>query len=224
MLNNKYPDYKTYEKQYKRFFAKGVDYLVDLVPIKKTDKCLDLCGGGGRLTKKLKELSDYVVYVDQEKDMTPKNEFDELGIKYYNLDVSTFVSKLIGFGYNKFNYVFCEQAVNYWLKHINIEEFANLFYKGGKFIFNTFSKRPSEKPMVREDEIDDVKYVEVNTLVTNNLGEEQVHHVQFCEGMTPHFTVFDWISEKEYRKKLSPYFNIELHDNGKSAIYVCTRK
>jgi hypothetical protein len=42
--------------------------------------------------------------------------------------------------------------------------------------------------------------------------------------MEPHFTVFDWISEAIFRERLEPYFDIELYDNGKSAIYVCHKK
>ena len=45
----KYPKYTTYEKIYKRFFNKGVDYLIEKVNLQREDKVLDICGGNGRL-------------------------------------------------------------------------------------------------------------------------------------------------------------------------------
>jgi SAM-dependent methyltransferase len=212
----KYPDYKTYEKQYKRFFKKGVNYLLEKADIKKTDRCIDICGGGGRLTVELTKLSDNVTYLDQEKDMIPPF-LKDLGVEVINSSVQGFLTHYNG---PKFDKAFCEQAINYWFNYISPMKLAELFNPGGVFIFNTFSQKPSAKPTVREEDVDGLHYVEVNTLVNNS----KVNHVQFCEGMEPHFTVFDWIPEITFRERLEPYFDIELYDNGKSAIYICYKK
>lgn len=214
MILMKYPKYEDYERMYKRYFDKGVDYLVDVANVYKDDKVLDLCGGNGRLTRKLKTLCDDVSYVDQEKDMIPDNLESE-GIKVYNYSIQDFVN----INDVKYDKVFCQQAVNYWLLHIDIEQFSKIFKKSGLFIFNTFSRKPSTKPMIKEYKIDDINYLEISYLVGN-----EVNHIQIREGFEPHFTKFDWISEDEYKKILSPYFDIEIDDNGTSAVYVCRRK
>lgn len=213
-MEMKYPKYKDYEKMYKRYFDKGVDYLIEKANICKDDKVLDLCGGNGRLTRKLKLLCDSVSYVDQEKDMIPEN-LELEGIKVYNYSIQDFVN----INSVKYDKVFCQQAVNYWLLSVDIEKFSNMFEANGLFVFNTFSRKPSTKATIKEYVIDDINYLEISYL----MGKE-VNHIQIREGLEPHFTKFDWISEDEYRKILSPYFDIEIDDNGTSAIYVCRRK
>ena len=52
----------------------------------------------------------------------------------------------------------------------------------------------------------------------------KVEHIQVCEGYKPHITEFDWIPEDQLKKLLSPYFDITLKDDGKSALYVCKRR
>lgn len=210
----KYPKFDVYEKLYKRYFKKGVDYLVDEGNIVANDKVLDLCGGNGRLTKELKKFANNVTYVDQEKDMIPDN-LENLGVKVINMSIQDFLDN----NKEKYNKVFCEQAINYWLLHIDVLKFSEIFEKDGLFIFNTFSNKPSEKPMIKEYVIDNINYLEISYLV-NNI----VYHVQIREGFEPHFTEFDWISEEEYRKILEPYFDLEIKDNGKSALYICRRK
>lgn len=210
----KYPKYTDYEKMYKKYFDKGVDYLLEKANIDKDDKVLDLCGGNGRLTRRLKDLYDDVSYVDQEKDMIPDTLIDD-GIKVYNYSIQDFVNV----NNIKYDKVFCQQAVNYWLLNVNIEKFSNMFKSGSLFIFNTFSRKPSTKAVIKEYVIDDVNYLEISYLV-----DKEVIHVQIREGFEPHFTKFDWISEEEYRNLLSPYFDIEINDNGTSAIYICKRR
>lgn len=213
-MEMKYPKYEDYEKMYRRYFDKGIDYLISVADLKKSDKVLDLCGGNGRLTKEIKKYSNDVSYVDQEKDMIPDTlEMD--GIKVYNYSIQDFVN----INKDKYDKVFCQQAVNYWLLSVDVKKFSEMFKKDGLFVFNTFSKKPSNKPMIKEYVIDDVSYLEVSYLV----GRE-VNHIQVREGFPPHFTKFDWISEDEYRDILTPYFDIEIDDNDTSAVYVCRRK
>ena len=40
----KYPEYRVYEKLYKRFFSKGVQYFIDAANLTAEDKVLDICG------------------------------------------------------------------------------------------------------------------------------------------------------------------------------------
>ena len=210
----KYPNHEIYEKIYKRFFEKGVKYLIDKVDLKQTDKVIDLCGGNGRLTKELAKICTDVNYLDQEIDMIPSH-LKNYNVKIYNLSVEDFVKQTN----EKFDKVFCEQAINYWLLHVDVEKFANIINKDGIFIFNTFSNRPSVKPMIKRYSIGEVDFLEVSYLIDN-----KVFHIQIRENFAPHFTEFDWISKEQYINILSPYFEVNVFENGKSAVYVCKRK
>lgn len=210
----KYPKYTDYEKMYKRYLDKGVSYLIEKADLKKEDNILDICGGNGRLTKELRKKCENVSYLDKESDMIP-DDLEELGVKVYNEDIESFVNH----SEEKYNTVFCEQAINYWLLNIDIEKFSNIFVPNGLFIFNTFSNKPTTNPIIKKYGIDGINYLEISYLVGN-----KVEHIQIREGYKPHFTEFDWISKEQYVKLLSPYFDLELIDNGKSSLYVCKRK
>ena len=210
----KYPHYSVYEKLYKRFFNKGVKYLINEADVRVNDKVLDICGGNGRLTRELIKISNNVSYLDREKDMIP-NDLEKLGVKVYNNTVENWVASTS----EKFTKVFCEQAINYWLLSTDMNKFSNIFEQGALFVFNTFSKKPLRKPLIKEYEIDNINYLEISYLV-----DDKVYHIQVCEGYEPHFTVFDWISQDMYVKKLAPYFDIQIKDDGKSALYICKRK
>lgn len=210
----KYPKYFIYEELYKRYFLKGVDYFIKEANLTSKDKILDVCGGNGRLSKELIKFSNNVSYLDKEKDMIPL-DLEQLGIKVYNDSIEDFVKN----SNEKYTKVFCEQAINYWLLYIDIKKFSSFFEKDGLFIFNTFSNKPSKKPMIKEYILDDKSYLEISYLVEN-----KVHHIQICEGYEPHFTVFDWISKEQYEKLLLPYFDIEIKNESKSSLYICKRR
>ncbi len=210
----KYPKYYIYENLYKRYFFKGVDYLIKEANLSANDKVLDICGGNGRLTKELLKFTNDVSYLDKEKDMIPPN-LEQIGVNVYNTSIEDFINETN----EKYTKVFCEQAINYWLLNIDINRFSNLFKKDGLFIFNTFSNKPSIKPMIKEYVLDDINYLEISYLIDN-----KVYHIQVCEGYEPHFTVFDWISKDQYLELLSPYFEVNIKDNGKSSLYLCKRK
>ena len=210
----KYPKYYVYENLYKRYFLKGIDYFIESAELSLEDKILDICGGNGRLTKELIKYSSDVSYLDKEKDMIPE-DLEELGIRVYNESIEEFVNNTN----EKYTKVFCEQAINYWLLNIDVNKFSNLFSKDALFIFNTFSNKPTNKPKIKEYVIDNLNYLEISYLIDN-----KVYHVQVCEGYEPHFTVFDWISKEQYIELLSPYFDIEVKDDGKSALYKCKRR
>ena len=73
--------------------------------------------------------------------------------------------------------------------------------------------------MIKEYVLDNISYLEISYLVDN-----KVCHIQIREGYEPHFTVFDWISKEQYIELLSPYFDIEIKDDGKSSLYKCKRR
>lgn len=210
----KYPKYTDYEKMYKRYLEKGVNYLIEQAQLKKDDHVLDICGGNGRLTKELIKECNHVSYLDQESDMIPL-DLKELGVKVYHDEIEHFVIHST----EKYNKVFCEQAINYWLLNTDIEKFSHIFEKDALFIFNTFSNKPSLTPMVKQYSIEGVNYLEISYLVRN-----KVQHIQIREGFKPHLTEFDWISKEQYIELLSPYFDLELIDHGKSSLYKCKRK
>lgn len=210
----KYPKYTDYEKMYTRYFDKGVNYLIEKADLDADDKVLDLCGGNGRLTRELVKRCKNVSYLDRELDMIP-DDLQGLGITIYNEDIESFVNH----SKEKYSKVFCEQAVNYWLLNIDIEKFSNIFETNGLFIFNTFLNKPTLKPMIKQYEIDEINYLEVSYLIN-----QKVEHIQIREGYKPHFTEFDWISSKQFEQLLSPYFDLERIDNGKSSLYICRRK
>ncbi|MCI8547816.1 MAG: hypothetical protein HFJ38_02880 [Bacilli bacterium] len=210
----RYPKYTDYEKIYKRYFNKGVNYLIEKAQLKKDDKVLDICGGNGRLAKEIKKKCKDVSYVEQEINMIPK-DLQKLGIKVYNEKIESFVKKTE----KTYTKVFCEQGINYWLLNIDIEQFSNKVEKNGLFIFNTFSNKPSKKPMIKEYTKENIKYIEISYLIKN-----KVHHIQVRQDFKPHITEFDWIAKEKYIELLSPYFNIEIVENNKSALYICKRK
>lgn len=210
----KYPHYKVYENLYKRYFLKGVDYLVEQANISKDDKVLDICGGNGRLTKEVFKICKNVSYLDKEPDMTPSN-LHKLGITIYNQPIEEFIKQTN----QKFTKVFCEQAINYWLLNIDLKKFSDIFESGGLFIFNTFLNKPNSTPIIKEYTLDNHSYLEISYLTGN-----KVQHIQICEGYKPHFTEFDWISPNDYIKLLSPYFEIQVHNTTKSSLYICKRK
>lgn len=210
----KYPKYTDYEKMYKKYFAKGVNYLIEKADLVSSDKALDICGGNGRLTRELIKQCKDVSYVDEEAAMIPE-KLKELGIHIFNENIESFVTHTK----EKYTKVFCEQAINYWLLHIDMKKFSQIFREGGLFIFNTFSNKPSTIPMIKEYVIEDIHYLEISYLVNG-----KVEHVQIREGFQPHFTEFDWISKEQFIKILSPYFTLEIIDDGRSSLYVCGRK
>ena len=212
--NMKYPHYSVYERLYKRFFDKGVQYLLDEAELNPEDNVLDICGGNGRLTRELIKLCNRVSYLDREVDMIPA-DLEQLGIQVYNDTVENWVNN----AKEKYDKVFCEQAVNYWLLTIDMNKFSSIFKQGGVFVFNTFSRQPPKKPLIKEYVIDGLNYLEVSYLVDN-----KVHHIQVCEGYEPHFTIFDWISKEQYIDLLSPYFDVKIKEGDKSALYICKRK
>jgi hypothetical protein len=94
-----------------------------------------------------------------------------------------------------------------------------MFNKNGVLIFNTFTNKPPKTPLIKEYTLDNESYVEISYLVDN-----EVYHLQIKENHLPHFTKFKYISRERFFSILSPYFDIEVYEDGKSGVYVCKKR
>ena len=220
----KYPKYYEYENLYKRFFKRNPEELVKIGEVKINDKVLDMCAGGGRLTKALRKVSNNVTYLDGEKDMIPNDLNDD--IKIINMKVEEFLNN----NNERYDKIFCQQAVNYWLLRINIKSLANIINKNGIFVFNTFGYMPSESLMTKSYKIEEKEYLEVSYLLKTNEKDfynkniDKIMHVQVVNDSVPHVTAFDYISEERFLEILNDDFDVEIIKDGKTSIYKCTKK
>jgi SAM-dependent methyltransferase len=213
----KYPDYKTYQKLYGRYLQKGPErFFVKCDPSGK--HILDLCCGGGQLTQyALDNGASYVYMVDLSLQMI-NPEFKGYG-RTSKIECAVEEFLPLNSHEKRFDIIVSRQAVNYWLKNVDAKDIADALVPGGMFVFNTFGNKPTETPMVREYYHRGCKYREVSFMFQN-----KVHHVQCCDEMEPHMTVFDWIDRQEYVDRLSPYFDCEEVIEGPSSMWHCKRK
>ena len=122
----------------------------------------------------------------------------------------------------------CQQAINYWLTESMAWKLSLVMAEGGVFVFNTFNQKPSEIPKTREYtclnpfEMNERHYTEVSWYVKEDWFD--IHHVQVCQGLEPHFTKFKWMSEEYIRNCLEKFFDVELIKDNKTSIYRCVKK
>lgn len=209
-----YPDHGTYRKLYARYFqGERTKELLDYAGDLNGKNVIDLCGGGGRLAIQATVRGGRVTVIDESKMM--------LGdVRNYAYVINSRVQDWLTVAPSQTNdVIFCQQAVNYWLTPCTARQVATTLKYGGKFIFNTFNKKPPAYPMVKQYELEGGRYVELSWLV----GDD-VHHVQICEDMSPHITTFLWISPEEFHAWLSYGFEVKEHRDGATSIYVCTKK
>ena len=220
----------SYNMLYKRFLKRGPGQMLDLAGFKKGDSFLDLCCGTGRASIEARSRGASKIIGVDETGKKLSCEVDLWGvfnvtgsIKFYECTVSQFFEDIKDSPDMKFDCIFCQQAINYWLREDNhgrkpcAELISKALTPTGKFIFNTFNKKPSEEIVVKEYKIDNVHYAEVSQLV-----DGFVYHGQFCDGFEPDHQEFRWISPEEFMSLLKPYFkNISVHEDGPTDIYVC---
>jgi len=214
-----------YCKLYERYLQRPVDELVLAAGPVEGKYVLDLCAGSLRLSKRAKELgAAWVAAFDKSAKMMDvpwKNEAADIcvigGMWLTNLDE---------FGDEfPFDLVVCQQAINYWFNERHFGYLVeNVLADGGAFVFNTFSKRPPEKPTVREYQIGGVEFMEVYQLV-----ESTVYHVQMRREMKPHATRFQYITRQEFGiviEKLvaeGKLHSFEIREDGNTDIYICRK-
>jgi SAM-dependent methyltransferase len=213
---------REYEELYAKYIHKRpVTDLIDKAGDIKGKAVLDLCCGTGRLVKECVGRGAFAVGLDGSVEMTT----DLRGWLIANSKIKT--TPLISADVEDYlswhchpiwDVVFCRQSVNYWMTSENVERLKERIEHGGKFIFNTFGNKPSEKPVVKEYDFDGHHFVETSWLVG-----DVVHHIQVRDGLPPHTTSFRWIPEDEFVKMLSPWFNVEVLREGATLVFICTR-
>jgi len=215
-----YPDYRTYQALYLRYYSgRDVAELLRLLEPLRDTCVLDLCGGDGRLALEALTLGvRETVLVDAEQTMIPPALLQHPKVRVYVKSVHDTLSAMKSRG-ELFDRIACRQAVNYWLNEQTAELAANVLRHRGIFAFNTFNRKPSEKPRVLQYEIGGHAFVEVSWLI-----ESTVHHLQVRDGMVPHYTSFEWLSPERLHKILGPHFGVVEEKHEKSSLYRCEKK
>lgn len=228
MMN--YLNYNDYRAIYQKYINReNLLGMIDLIDDYKGKSFLDLCCGDGAAAREaMNRGAEEAFMVDQEIKMLADDLYPEMpGMSFWNGSVEEFICMSDGdetyheiLKELKFDIIFCRQGINYWYKPGLMGFVANMMEKDGVFIFNTFNTKPSRKASVKEYEIDGVNFTEISYLVSDCV----VHHVQISEGYPPHLTEFKWVSEKEFKHGLDPYFNIELRRRNNTDVYICRKK
>ena len=227
-------DSKTYKLLYARYLdeAKTAELLAFAGPL-KGKRVLDLCCGGGRLTKAvLKRKPKQIIAVDESIEMLPKDNvgylpgqdvrFARVGmpwdIKRYNC--GTVYEALFNLEPESIDVIFCQQAINYWFDPRYVPLIKKILAPGGKFLFNTFNHKPSEIPRVKNYWLRGISYTEVSWLIG-----DMVKHIQIAEGMEPHLTEFKWIPPHKFKKPFEKRGLISnALDSDYTTIYLITKQ
>lgn len=216
-----YPDHRTYRELYSRFLGgKDIDTFKQLFGPLEGKDFLELCCGEGQLTRAAFTAgAGTAAVVDAETLMIPTALKTDSRVDTRAGHVREVLSQMKVKG-ELFHVVACRQAVNYWLSDTSAGGLvASVLRKDGVFAFNTFNTRPLKKPRVLEYEHAGSQFAEVSWLVGNT-----VHHVQIREGMAPHATSFLWISPKQFRERLEPFFRVREQRSGKTSFWHCVKK
>lgn len=222
----KYPDIKTYETLYRRFLQNDrSNEMLDIAGDMTGKIFLDICCGGGRLTQSaIDRKPKSCIMVDSALTMVPEN-FSRDGVT--DVIIMTIEEAFDHMKKKKkmIDVAICQQGINYWLTKAKAWQLSKIIPNGGVFVFNTFNNKPSKIPKVREYsllnpyETKERHYTEISWSV----GYE-IHHVQICQGMEPHFTTFTWMDERYIRRCLEKFFNVKLITDNKTSIYKCVKK
>jgi len=218
-------DGDTYDMLYKRYLTRSPSELLELAGMKTGDVVLDLCAGSNCIVTKeaFKKGAAKVISIDPNVPL--RKYIKDLKYNTMFIPIQTSVEQFLYYYDWDFqelqipDIVICRQGVNYWVNEDTIKRLSSNLVSGSVFVFNTFSNKPSTKPSIKQYEIDGRHYVEVW-----HLKDDMVYHVQVVDGLEPHLTNFRWISPEEYDAILNPYFDVKIHRDKKSVIYICKRK
>lgn len=210
-----FPPNYIYEVLYAKYLDREDDVLLKAAKMKQGDRVLDLCAGTLKQSFAALEMGAIkVVAVEKSQDMTPLTQ--DIDVRHQTVD--SFLSYSDNLYESYFDVVICRQAVNYWISPWGVEMLCKMIKPGGRFVFNTFNRQPSEIPLVKSYQFNDLAYCEVSQLVRG-----MVHHIQMCVGLEPHFTKFRWISPESFDDILKGYFSVNRISNGGSDLYICTK-
>jgi len=220
-----YIDIADYEVLYARYLEKPVSELIDLAGDVKGKVVWDLCCGGGWIAGEcLKRGAAFVCAVDACSAMTRKlrtalASSNEVMGRRISLDVVFVDEWLYCDVESKPDFVFCRQAVNYWLNEGTVARLSERMAPGSVFVFNTFRFKPPVKPVVKEYDHGGASYVETSWLVE----PDTVHHVQARSGMAPHVTTFRWIAPSEYMEFFGNGWDVAVTERRATSLYRCVR-
>lgn len=225
-----------YELLYQVYFGRPVDDLLNAAGGVKGKNIVDIGAGGMRLSKRAIELGcKRLCIVEPAKKMLPvvpstaecselykhpdfkNNLYWVINSKIEDADMYGDIDTAVEDG--RYDIAFCQQAVNYWLSDGALANVSALLTDTGKFVFNTFNTKPPTTPTTKRYVINNKVYCELYQLI-----DDKVHHIQMCEGETPHFTSFRWISPTEFSTALKKHFSvISRIPDGATDIYVCDK-
>jgi ubiquinone/menaquinone biosynthesis C-methylase UbiE len=214
-----------YDILYKRYLKRDPKELLELAGMKEGDRVLDLCSGAnGRASKAAVEMgASYVAAVDLNPMVRQLKN-----VSWAHGKIEPFCEDVYGYceyvhvpANERFDVVICQQGINYWFNENAIVKLRGVMGKSkhaSKFVFNTFKKKPNEKPTVREYDMDGRSYVEVAWMI-----KDKVCHVQVADGYYPHFTEFKWLPLEKIKDICEAHFEVEYIQQGNTDIYVCTK-
>ena len=217
-----YPHGSDYEDLYANYYERDPFALPKASQMDLTGLCVaDICCGSAPVAKAALELGAKTAFaLDAQLEMLPVKAIP--GLIPVNAHVADFLSKPSLRDGKQLDAIFCRQAVNYWM--LGVEGagalIAGALAEGGHFVFNTFLDKPSSEPVVRITGTGAERIIETMWLAADGA----IHHSQFRSGRAPHATKFDWISEEDFRRILSPYFHIRIERKGSGAMVDCAKK
>lgn len=232
-----YPAQELYETLYARYLqGTRTEELLALAGDLAGKQVVDLCGGSGRLSLSALTQRAEVTLVDESVAML--NGLSAPALRTVKRPVEQWLESFMD--NEAYDAMFCQQAVNYWLTPDMAPLVAQGLRPGGKFIFNTFNRRPGTTPVPKTYSLGSVNFVELSWFVPDGTRETfpgtpaapwhtdvlngSIEHVQIREGFAPHTTRFRWISPLQFQKWLSPWFELQELVDGPATVWVCTRK
>lgn len=195
--------------------------LIDFAGDVKGKTVLDLAGGSGRLCREVNSRGAIrATLIDECYDMLPTGD-QATGIEIERWDVQSWLKSEPLF----YDFIFCQQAINYWFDETMASYISDWLVDGGVFAFNTFEKDISNGFHKKEYRLNDLDYMEISWKDQYfSRQSRMIHHVQMCTGLAPHYTSFNYIHTHEFRDWLEPYFAVEIEGHANTVLYKCTKR